>query len=107
MLKHRRLAYKFAVSGAEATGYVAPIVSLLSMFRVQNIFSALASRYLPWTGIQPKYPHKIGAFYVPVWAVDAAVEAKVWLTRRGEEESKQVRLPSATHCSVLMVARRH
>ena len=84
-------AYKFAVSAAEATSYVAPMASIGSMFSVQNIFSAMAARYLPWSGIQPRRPHKIGAFYVPIWAVDAAVEAKVWLTRRGEEESKQVR----------------
>ena len=91
-------AYQFAISPEEATRYAAFVASVTTVFRIQNPLSALAMRYLPWLNLQPKQPHKIGAFYVPTWVVDAAVEAKVWLSSRGEEGRHQVRSSRSSVC---------
>ncbi|KAL6302372.1 hypothetical protein BKA93DRAFT_736922, partial [Sparassis latifolia] len=44
-----------------------------------NLLASIAARYLPWLGFTPHQPVHIQAVYLPVWMVDAHVDADVWI----------------------------
>ena len=59
---------------------------------------SLGARYLPGFGFKPLQPVSSQAAYLPVWFVDAEVEAKVWVPHRQGAEPSQVCRDSVGYC---------
>ncbi len=90
-------AYPFAVSLDEAIVRLGPYVSYAAVG--EGMVGSLGARYLPSFGFKSIQPVQAQATYLPVWFVDAEVEAKVWLPQKQGAEPSRVCIP----CQLLYI----
>ncbi|KZT00810.1 uncharacterized protein LAESUDRAFT_731876 [Laetiporus sulphureus 93-53] len=70
-------AFPFAFSTEEAILRLGVPMSIKCWGR--DFFRSVAARLLPGMGFQPLRPNRIQAIYLPIWLVDAEVEAQIWV----------------------------
>lgn len=58
----------------------------------RHLFRSIGAYFLPGL-FEPLRPKRIQAMYLPVWVLDAEVEAKVSLQKADKDETLQVLLP--------------
>ncbi|KAI0925761.1 hypothetical protein AcW1_008106 [Taiwanofungus camphoratus] len=79
-------AFPFALSAEEAIARLSPVASIRLMGR--HLFRSIGAYFLPGL-FEPLRPKRIQAMYLPVWVLDAEVEAKVSLQKADKDETLQ------------------
>lgn len=79
-------AFPFALSEEEAIVRMSLPMSFKCWLR--NIWGSFGATFLPGMGFKPLQPDRIQAVYIPIWFVDAEVEAHAWLSQTSSQEGE-------------------
>ena len=84
-----KTAFPFAISKEDAITRLGPFTSFQAAGK--GLLGSLGARYLPGFGFKSFEPVQSQAAYLPVWMIDAEVEAKVWLPQKSGADPSPVR----------------